>query len=83
MLFIPLCKTLYLGVIILVLGDGCWLLSLYKTLLLEEIILCMRIKLILLTISAFNGRAFIIMKRSHNSRQIATCKTSSSPHFLC
>ena len=42
------------------LGDGCWVLSLYKTILLEEIILCMWINLILLTIYAFKRRALTI-----------------------
>ena len=42
------------------LGDGCWVLSLYKTILLEEIILCMWINLILLTIYAFKRRTLTI-----------------------
>jgi len=45
-----------LEVIIPVLGDGCWVLSLYKTILLDEIMPCMWINLILLTIYTFNGR---------------------------
>jgi len=46
-----------LEVIIPVLGDGCWVLSLYKTILLDEIMPCMWINLILLTIYTFNGRS--------------------------
>ena len=42
------------------LGDGCWVLSLYKTILLEEIIPCMWINLILLTIYTFKRRTFTI-----------------------
>ena len=45
-----------MGAIIPVLGDGRWVLSLYKTILLEEIIPCMWLNLILLTIYEFNGR---------------------------
>jgi len=44
-----------------VLGDGCWVLSLYKTILLEEIMPYMWLNLILLTIYAFNGRAIHIL----------------------
>ena len=49
-------KTILLEVIIPVLGDGCWVLSLNKTILLDEIMPCMWINLILLTIYTFNGR---------------------------
>ena len=42
------------------LGDGCWVLSLYKTILFEVIIPCMWINLILLTIYAFKRRTLTI-----------------------
>ena len=48
-------------VIIPVLGDGCWVLSLYKTILLDEIMPCMWINLILLTIYTFNGRTLFLI----------------------
>jgi len=50
-----------LEVSILVLGDGCWVLNLYKTILLEKIMPYMWLNLILLTIYAFNGRAISIL----------------------
>ena len=43
------------------LGDGCWVLSLYKTILLDEIMPCMWINLILLTIYTFNGRTLFLI----------------------
>ena len=60
MKFTPLYKIILLEVIIPVLGDGCWVLSLYKTILFEVIILCMLIDLILLTIYAFKRRTLTI-----------------------
>jgi len=76
-----------LEVIIPVLGDGCWVLrdgywvlSLYKTILLEEIIPYMWMNLILLTTYVFNGRTFTIptirywhiYKKKHNFAKLFT-----------